>query len=204
MVPEADVRPRAPYQRYFALAKQEYTMMLRLHNSREQTRASASPHRSHFEAKAHARTARATAEPQRMPLTMSLDERCILVIVLCTLTLEAFINAYGRAHLAQRYFTHYLDRLSLEAKWMLIPQLTVHRDFHNEAEVLETFHSLLKMRHGLTHAQTRYGEGAKPADMPLSAYGLHEAQCALRAVRAMVMKLHELDERVHTQWLAEA
>jgi hypothetical protein len=52
-----------------------------------------------------------------------IEEIVSIVIVFSAPTLEAYINPYGITRISGNYFSKYLDRLSVAAKWIIIPKV---------------------------------------------------------------------------------
>ena len=76
----------------------------------------------------------------------------ILNSVLC---LEALINDYAVFKFSQNYFKNHLDRISLESKYILIPQLSVGKTFDKAEMAYMKLKELISIRNKLVHAKSR-------------------------------------------------
>ena len=114
------------------------------------------------------------------------------VDVFTVMTLEAHINAIADSRFSKTTQNHF-DRLSLEGKWLLAPQLFgLGQVFDKGKEPFQSFKAVIQRRNGVVHTK---GEGrvvilsnkATPDDyMDLK---LTQAESALYAARSMAEEL---------------
>lgn len=124
----------------------------------------------------------------------------VLFSALCT---EAFINYYAvRKKSAE--FLKYLDRLTPEQKWYLIPQLVNGRSFELGKEPLQGLNELIKLRNSLVHAKASTRRMGDPFKLPEGRFGgpsLKQCKKGIATVRALVKGLSIIDPVIDTTWL---
>jgi len=81
--------------------------------------------------------------------------RYFTCLVFSAFALESFINGYGVRRLSRAYFKEYLEKASIESKWMLIPKLLSGQSIYNtKGHIL--LKKLIKARNRLAHDKPKY------------------------------------------------
>lgn len=96
---------------------------------------------------------------QRDQLHIQQDQATVTTIVFATMCLEATINDFGSRCTSQSYFSKHLDGLSIESKWLLIPQVVTARSLDTDSQTYELLVTLFRARNNLVHF--------KPKTLPL-------------------------------------
>jgi len=76
-------------------------------------------------------------------------------VVFAALCLEAFIYDYAATYFSNSYVDNYLDKLSLVAKWVVIPKLVLGKEFPRDSRAFECLVKLKKARDALVHAKSK-------------------------------------------------
>ncbi len=76
-------------------------------------------------------------------------------LVFSAFALESFINGYGVRRLSQTFFEKYLEKASIESKWMLIPKLVSGQSISN-TKGYTLLKKLIKARNRLAHDKPKY------------------------------------------------
>jgi len=124
----------------------------------------------------------------------------VLFSALCT---EAFINYYAIRRKSAK-FLKYLDKLTPEQKWYLVPQLIVGRSFELGREPLQGLSELIKLRNSLVHAKASIRRMGDPFKLPEGRFGgpsLKQCKKGVTTVRALVKGLAAIDPVIDTTWL---
>lgn len=126
------------------------------------------------------------------------QERYASVAVIFTaLSLEAYINYYGITRLSKSYFTKYIDKLSLVAKWVLLPRLTCGKQLGVESKAIEDLRWLATLRNKMVHYKAREvaSNGLSASDVLWKS----DAEKALKTAANIVRALKKLDPKVETE-----
>jgi hypothetical protein len=125
-----------------------------------------------------------------------------ICLIFSTFALESYINGYGVRKCTAKYFTEYLEKLSIEAKWIVIPRLATGISIYgSKGHVL--LKKLIKVRNRLAHDKPKYLKTFDREDVEtaLIYYGgirdISKEVSALDAVQTMIeldTKLQEIDE----------
>jgi len=129
----------------------------------------------------------------------AIGELALIVIVFSAFTLEAYINHYGINHLSRNYFSRYLGRLDLLAKWVVIPRVVTGEKLDPGLQAMQDLSWLVSLRNRLAHfkSKTIAVEEIKESD-----WLWHEdAERAVRTVRGVVSLLERIDPKAETYWL---
>ncbi len=82
--------------------------------------------------------------------------RCwVEAVIFGALCLEAFIYDYAATHLSDTYTKHYLDKIELKSKWVIIPKLATGQDFPTGNQAFEHLRRLVYERNQLVHAKSK-------------------------------------------------
>ena len=128
-------------------------------------------------------------------------------VVFSALCAEAFINYYVTRKRSARFLENYLDKLSPEQKWYLVPPLLNNgRSFEPGKEPLQSLNQLVKVRNRVVHAKASSQKIEGPFNFNLTdgRFGgpsLREASKGVATIRALVDGLATIDSLVDTAWL---
>jgi len=123
----------------------------------------------------------------------------IISIILCTMTLEAYINKYGATHLSRSYFDHYLDKLDIKSKWIIIPRLVTGNQIQTNSKAFKYLVNLISLRNKLVHVKLNE-ENIKN---PKSNNWLWEDDTfdTLECVKLLLAELKKIDNTVEIDWI---
>lgn len=136
-------------------------------------------------------------EPQK-------SDQLTITVIFSALCLEAFINHYAISNLKRPYFDNYIERLRINQKWMIVPQLVTGKSFKMESHEMAKLKSLFKMRDSLVHYKTCTFENLDQfiKDNKKKHFVTPDkAKFALSAVPAIIKGLHKLDPKVELDWI---
>ena len=85
----------------------------------------------------------------------AIGELALIVIVFSAFTLEAYINHYGISRLSRNYFSKYLDKLDLLAKWLVIPRVVTGKKLHPGSAAMQDLSWLVSLRNRLAHFKSK-------------------------------------------------
>ena len=129
----------------------------------------------------------------------AIGELALIVVVFSAFTLEAYINHYGINRLSRNYFSNYLDKLDLLAKWLVIPRVVTGKKLDPGSHAMQGLSWLVSLRNRLSHfkSKTITVEEIKESD-----WLWHEdAETAVRTVKRVVSLLKRVDPKAETDWL---
>ena len=121
------------------------------------------------------------------------------MIVFSALTLEAYINHYGINRLSRNYFSSYLDKLDVLAKWLVIPRIVTGEKLDPGSNAMQDLSWLVSLRNRLVHfkSKTITVDEIKESD-----FLWHEdAERSVRTVKRVVSLLKRIDPKAETDWL---
>lgn len=125
-------------------------------------------------------------------------------VVFSALCIEAFINYYATRK-KSKAFQDYMDKLSPQQKWYLIPTLLNDgRSFELGREPLQSLDKLIKLRNRVVHAKPSTLQINGPFNIPEGRFAgpsLKEAKKSVATVRALVEGLVIIDPVVNASWL---
>jgi hypothetical protein len=128
-----------------------------------------------------------------------IGELALIVIVFAAFTLEAYINHYGISRLSRNYFSKYLDRLDLPAKWLVIPRIVTGKKLNPGSAAMQDLCWLISLRNRLAHFKSKTITVEQIQD---SDWLWHEdAARAIRTVKRVVSLLKRIDPRADAEWL---
>lgn len=94
----------------------------------------------------------------RMTDYMEYDQKVIhakiTVIIFLITYLESYIYDYAAITLGDNYVEKYLDKLSLESKWIIIPKLITGKELDKSRNYWGDLKELIKWRNNLVHHKT--------------------------------------------------
>lgn len=126
-------------------------------------------------------------------------------VVFSALCAEAFINYYITRKKSAGFLGHYLDKLTPEQKWYLVPPLLNNgRSLEPGKEPLQGLNRLVMVRNRVVHAKPSSQKASGPFNMTEGRFGgpsLEEARKGVATVRALVKGLATIDSVVDTAWL---
>jgi hypothetical protein len=130
----------------------------------------------------------------------TIGELALIVIVFSAFTLEAFINHHGISRLSRNYFSKYLDKLDLLAKWLVIPRVVTGKKLNPGSAAMQDLSWLVSLRNRLAHFKSKT---ISMDEIEESDWLWHEdAQRAVRTVKRTVALLKRIDVKVDTEWLS--
>lgn len=129
----------------------------------------------------------------------AIGELALIVIVFSAFTLEAYINHYGISRLSRNYFSIYLDKLDLLAKWLVIPRVVTGKKLDPGTAAMQDLSWLVSFRNRLAHfkSKTITIEEIKESDW----LWYEDAEKAVRTVKRVVSLLKRIDAKADTDWL---
>jgi len=123
-----------------------------------------------------------------------IGELALVVVVFSALTLEAYINHYGISRLSKNYFSKYLDKLDMFAKWIVIPKVVTGKQLDPGSVAMQDLDWLVTLRNNLVHYKSK-----KVAihDIQASDFLWYEdAARAVQAVRRVTVSLNRVTRDV--------
>lgn len=121
----------------------------------------------------------------------------------CVAALEAHINKIASSTMKSRIFDQY-EKLSIEGKWLLLPQLLGKAGFDPGHQPFQNFSRLIKTRNVLVHYKGKKIPGffADSTDLykPLG-LTVEEANISVEATKQMILKLAEIMEHIPPKWI---
>ena len=85
----------------------------------------------------------------------AIGELAIIIVIFCALAVEAYINHYGIARLSKNYFSTYLDKLDLFAKWIIVPRIVTGKQLDPGSNSLQDLGWLIRLRNRLVHYKSK-------------------------------------------------
>lgn len=123
----------------------------------------------------------------------------------CVAALEAHINKIASSYIKAKMFDHY-EKLSIEGKWLLLPQLLGKRGFEPGHQPFQDFSHLIKTRNVLVHYKGKKIPGfyADSTDLykPLG-LTVEEAHTSVEATKKMIVRLAEIMELAPPKWIQD-
>ena len=129
----------------------------------------------------------------------AIGELALIVVVFSAFTLEAYINHYGINRLSRNYFSNYLDKLDLLAKWLVIPRIVTGKKLDPGSHAMQGLSWLISLRNRLAHFKSKkitVGE-IKESDW----LWYEDVERAIRTVKRVVSLLKRVDPKVEIDWL---
>lgn len=129
------------------------------------------------------------------PLVKYVSEYAVAVIVFAAFYLEGYIYQYATKHLSSTYFKKYLDKLSLNAKYVVIPELVTGKKMNAGSKAFQMLADLVSTRNGLAHPKpTRnnssdYSEEEKEEFFDL----IKNAHLAFRTIKEILEEIDKLE-----------
>ena len=68
---------------------------------------------------------------------------------------ESLIYEYAIHHFSRKYVNKYLDKISLDAKWAVIPRLAGMQEIDRESQAFARLRELLTLRNDIAHSKSR-------------------------------------------------
>ncbi len=129
----------------------------------------------------------------------AIGELTLVVIVFSAFTLEAYINHYGISRLSKNYFSNYLDKLDLLAKWILIPRVVTGKKMDPGSQAMQELSWLVALRNRLAHFKSKMitVEEINKSDFLWQ----EDAQKAVNTVKRVVSLLKRIDAKAETDWI---
>jgi hypothetical protein len=129
----------------------------------------------------------------------AIGEFALVVIVFSAFTLEAYINHYGISRLSKNYFTKYLDKLDLVAKWLVVPRIVTGQELDPGSRAMQDLSWLVCLRNRLAHFKSKIV--AVNAIQASDFLWDTDAERALNTVRGVISLLGQVDTEAETDWV---
>lgn len=130
-------------------------------------------------------------EPER-----ELEKYGLISVLMATMFAEAFINDYAAYSLTKSYFKKYLDSLNLISKWVVIPKITVGKNFPTGSQAYEYLKKLISVRNDVVHFKSKEIFGNDDAERYFKEnYGpfIEAANLSLQTIQELKKELKKLD-----------
>jgi hypothetical protein len=131
----------------------------------------------------------------------AIGELALTVIIFSAFTLEAYINHYGISRLSRNYFSNYLDKLDLLAKWLVVPRIVTGKKLDPGSQAMQELSWLVALRNRLVHFKSKVitVEEIKESD-----FLWHEdAERAFNTVKKVVSLLKQIDAKAEADWIGQ-
>jgi len=129
----------------------------------------------------------------------AIGELALIVIVFSAFTLEAYINHYSISRLSRNYFSKYIDKLDLLAKWLVVPRVVTGKKLNPGSAAMQDLSWLVSLRNRLAHFKSKTITVEEIEQSDLLWY--EDAERAVRTVKRVVFLLKRIDSKVDTDWL---
>jgi hypothetical protein len=125
--------------------------------------------------------------------------------VFCEICLETYINTYAGDRLPKLVWEK-LERLRLEDKWIIVPELLLKKTFETDKEPYKSLKWLVDKRNFIVHYKGKFCEPkidrlGNPHDRVFTEFTLEEAEKAFQLVKDMIRKIHSFDNSKAPDWL---
>jgi len=126
-------------------------------------------------------------------------------VIFCTICLESYINTYAGDRLPKVVWKK-LERLKLEDKWVVVPQLILNKTFKTDREPYKLLKWLTELRNFVVHYKGRF---SKPVidrlglyhDQVFKKFTLESSEKAFQLVKDVIKTLHSFDCSKTPNWL---
>lgn len=198
------------HHEYFLIASNNLALAMALQkeiDQRDEVIADADALKAEYIGKPDARNndIRTVETPQIIKLLEKQALHITEAVVFSALCVEAFINYYITRKKSVGFLGHYLDKLTTDQKWYLIPPLLNNgRSLEPGKEPLQGLNRLVKIRNRIVHAKPSSQKISGPFIKTEGRFGgpsLEEARKGIATVRALVKRLATIDPIVDTAWL---
>ncbi len=129
----------------------------------------------------------------------AIGELSLIVVIFSAFTLEAYINHYGINRLSRNYFSKYLDKLDILAKWLVIPRVVTGKKLDPGSEAMQDLSWLVSLRNRLAHFKSKKITVEELGESDFLWY--EDAERAIRTVKRVTLLLKRIDSRADTDWL---
>jgi len=135
----------------------------------------------------------------------AMEQSHAIVIVFAAMCLEAFIYDYAAYNFSGKFVKNYIDKLDLESKWVVIPQLVTGKRFDTDSEAFELLVKLVRYRNKLVHAKSKSRptyDGLKKSTegKTCGEDRLTMVKNSCKAIKELLRELDKLDIRKHKPW----
>ena len=128
-----------------------------------------------------------------------IGQLAIIVVVFSALTLEAYINHYGITRLSKNYFSNYLDKLDLVAKWIIIPKVVIGKQLDPGSMAMKDLNWLVTRRNKLVHYKSKKVDVKNIQSSDFLWY--EDAARAVQAIKRITHVLTSIDSEAEMDWL---
>lgn len=129
----------------------------------------------------------------------------VIVHILSVATLEYHINFLARESLSGRFLVNF-DRLSLDGKWLYLPNMLNLHGFDPGKEPFQSFSRLLKYRNKLVHYKGKREEwidGKPPSFLEEIGLTLNAAKKSISCVQNMILEISNQMKKKPPFWLRD-
>lgn len=139
------------------------------------------------------------AAEKQIEKTKAINRHIFVTVIFSALTLEAYINHYGRAKLSKTYCKNYLDKLSTVSKWVIIPRLVTGNQISTDCQSFEYLKWLFKLRDTIVHSKSKI----VPLCHLWNEYLIKEDydEKSIKTVRKIIEELSEIDNKIDVKWI---
>jgi hypothetical protein len=126
--------------------------------------------------------------------------------VFCEICLEAYINTYAGDRLSERVWGK-LERLRLEDKWIIVPELLLKKTFETNKEPYKSLKWLVEKRNFIVHYKGKFSTPemndrlGTVTDRFFNQFTLEDAEKAFHLVKDMIKNMHSFDNSKAPDWL---
>lgn len=148
---------------------------------------------------------KATDIQEKMGHILNEMQMSMICFIYCQICLEAYINSFGHDKLPE--FWEKLDRIRLDAKWLVFPKMAIGKTFDKEKEPYNKLKWLTEKRNFIVHHKANYTElqivsklGTK-TDRIFNEFTAETAKKAFEVLQNLIKGLHSLDNSKIPDWL---
>jgi hypothetical protein len=129
----------------------------------------------------------------------AIGELALVVVIFCAFTLEAYINHYGINRLSRNYYTKYLDKLDVVAKWVVVRRLVTGKELAPGSRAVQDLSWLVGLRNNLAHYKSKLLalNEVKTSDF----LWYEDAEHAITTVARIMADLKRIDHRAEADWV---
>jgi hypothetical protein len=126
--------------------------------------------------------------------------------IYCTICVESYINTYAGNRLSKIAWEK-LERLRLEDKWIIVPELILSKTFETDKEPYKSLKWLVDQRNFIVHYKSKLRELemndriGRRTDKMFNQFTLETAERAFQLAKDMIKVLHSFDGSQAPNWL---
>jgi hypothetical protein len=132
-------------------------------------------------------------------------QRSMACFIFCEICLEAYINTYAGDRLSKLVWER-LERLRLEDKWIIVPELLLKKTFEKDKEPYKSLKWLVDKRNFIVHYKGKFSEPkidrlGNLHDRIFTEFTLEDTEKAFQLVKDMIKSMHSFDNSKVPDWL---